>query len=55
MIKKFLSSLHGKTKSEEITKEKTLSEQEEMKEETHELEQIEQDAQEEIREKDDEE
>jgi hypothetical protein len=55
MLKKFLRAFQGKTKTEEIAKEKVLSEQEEMKEETHELEQVQQDAQEEIRETEDEE
>jgi hypothetical protein len=55
MIKKFLRALQGKSKSEDTTKEKVQSEREEMKEETPELEQVEQDAQEEIRETEDEE
>lgn len=55
MIKKFLRTLQGKTKSEGITEEKVKSEQDEMKEETHELEQVEQDEQEEIREIEDQE
>ena len=50
MIKKILRSFIGKTKSEEVTKEKIQFEQEEMKEETHELEQVNQDIQEETRE-----
>jgi len=54
MIKKLLRAFHDKTKSKETTKEKAQFEQEEMKEETHELEQVDQDAQEEIRETEDE-
>jgi hypothetical protein len=50
MIKKLLRAFGCKTKSKETTKEKAQFEQEEMKEETHELEQVNQDAQEEIRE-----
>lgn len=42
-----------KSKHEELQKEKLQTEQEEMKEETHELEQVEQDAQEDIREAED--
>ena len=53
MIKKYLKAM-WKSKSDE-SKEKRLSEQEEMKEETHELEQVNQDAREEIREQEDEE
>jgi len=49
MIKKLLRAFHNKTK-EVTTKEKAQFEQEEMKEETHELEQVGQDEQEEIRE-----
>jgi hypothetical protein len=55
MIKKFLRAFQGKAKSEDIIKEKVQSEREEMKEGTHESEQVEQDAQEEIRETEDEE
>jgi hypothetical protein len=49
MIKKLLRAFHDKTKEVTI-KEKAQFEQEEMKEETHELEQVGQDEQEEARE-----
>ena len=53
MMKNFFKAM-WKSRHEEA-KEKRLAEQEEMKEETHELEQVEQDAQEEVREMADEE
>jgi len=52
MIKNFFKTI-GKSKN--VKSDEKLSEQEEMKEETHELEQVEQDAQEEIREAEDDE
>ena len=53
MIKKSLNTFTNDDKSEEHNR--AQIDQEEMKEETHELEQVEQDAQEEIRETEDEE
>lgn len=53
MMKNYFKAM-WKSKHDE-SKEKRLAEQEEMKEETHELEQVEQDAQEEIRETENEE
>jgi hypothetical protein len=53
MIKKFLKAFTSNNKSEEHNIIQT--DKEEMKEETHELEQVEQDAQEDIRETEDEE